>query len=88
MAAKVKEAVNVPVLLGGRMGSSEMDEKAVAEGKISGVVLGRPSLADPDFPKKSMSILRISITRSLSILSDEYPLPKSSIRILNPCALS
>lgn len=54
MAAKVKEAVNVPVLLGGRMGSSEMDEKAVAEGKISGVVLGRPSLAYSDFPKKSM----------------------------------
>ena len=54
MAARVQEAVSIPVLLGGRMGDASMDEDAVASGKISGVVLGRPSLADPDFPKKTM----------------------------------
>ena len=54
MAAAVKAAVSIPVLLGGRMGKAEMDEAAVADGKITGVVLGRPSLADPDFPKKTL----------------------------------
>ena len=54
MAASVQEAVGIPVLLGGRMGDAAMDEEAVAAGKISGVVLGRPSLADPDFPRKTM----------------------------------
>ena len=54
MAARVQEAVSIPVLLGGRMGDASLDEEAVASGKISGVVLGRPSLADPDFPKKTM----------------------------------
>ena len=54
MAEKVQKTVNIPVLLGGRMGDVSLCEKAVAEGTISGVVLGRPSLADPDFPKKAM----------------------------------
>ncbi|MCD8249598.1 MAG: FAD-dependent oxidoreductase [Lachnospiraceae bacterium] len=54
MAAKVQSAVSIPVMLGGRMGDAQMCEDAVAEGKISGVVLGRPSLADPDFPKKAI----------------------------------
>ena len=52
MAAQVQKEVKIPVLLGDRMGKADMDEAAVAEGKIAGVVLGRPSLADPDFPKK------------------------------------
>lgn len=52
LASRIKEAVNIPVILGGRMGDPELDEEAVRDGKIDAVALGRPSLADPDFPRK------------------------------------
>lgn len=52
MAAEVKKAVSIPVLLGGRMGEPYLAEQALKDGKIDAMVLGRPSLADPDFPRK------------------------------------
>ncbi len=52
MASRIKEAVNIPIILGGRMGDVDLDEQAIAGGKIDGVALARPSLADPDLPKK------------------------------------
>ena len=52
LAAKVKEVVKIPVLCGSRMNDPYMSEKALAEGKIDGVVLGRPTLADPHYAKK------------------------------------
>ena len=52
LAARAKEAVAIPILCGGRMNDPDLAAKAVAEGKIDGVVLGRASLADPDFPRK------------------------------------
>ena len=52
MAEKVKEAVHIPVLCGTRMNDPFETEKAIADGKIDGAVLGRPSLADPYYVKK------------------------------------
>lgn len=52
MAKRIKEAVNIPVLCGGRMGSADIALKAVEDGFAEGVVLGRPSIADPEFPRK------------------------------------
>ena len=52
LAAQMKKEVNIPVMLCGRMGDVDLDEEAVREGKIDAVVMGRPSLADPDLPKK------------------------------------
>ncbi len=52
LAARVKQEVKIPVMLGGRMADIDLDEEAVRDGKIDAVVLGRPSLADPDLPKK------------------------------------
>lgn len=52
LAARIKEAVSIPVILGGRMGDPDIDERAIEDGKIDAVALGRPSLADPDFPRK------------------------------------
>lgn len=52
LAAKVKEAVDIPVLCGSRMDDPYMAERAIAEGKIDAAVLGRASLADPYFAKK------------------------------------
>lgn len=52
MAAKLKESVHIPVLCGGRMADPDMNEKAIAEGKIDAVVIGRQSIADPDYGNK------------------------------------
>jgi 2-enoate reductase len=52
LAMEVKKAVGIPVLTGSRMNDPDMCERAVAEGKIDGVVLSRPSLADPYLPAK------------------------------------
>ena len=52
LAAQLKKAVNIPVLCGSRMNDPYLSEKAIAAGEIDGAVLGRPSLADPYYPKK------------------------------------
>lgn len=52
LAAQAKAAVNIPILCGGRMNDPELAAEAVRAGKIDGVVLGRPSLADPAYPRK------------------------------------
>lgn len=55
MAAKVKEAVNIPILAGGRMNDPDIAETAIREGKIDGIVLGRAALADPEYPNKILT---------------------------------
>ena len=52
MAARLKAAVSIPVLCGARMSDPDLDEQAIAEGKIDAVVIGRQAIADPDFAKK------------------------------------
>lgn len=52
MAAELKRAVSIPVLCGSRMADPDMDEQAIADGKIDAVVIGRQAIADPDFAKK------------------------------------
>lgn len=52
LAAQAKAAVSIPILCGGRMNDPDLAAAAVAAGKIDGVVLGRPSLADPAYPRK------------------------------------
>lgn len=52
LAAQAKAAVDIPILCGGRMNDPDLAAEAVRAGKIDGVVLGRPSLADPAYPRK------------------------------------
>lgn len=52
LAAQAKAAVDIPILCGGRMNDPDLAAEAVRAGKIDGVVLGRPSLADPSYPRK------------------------------------
>lgn len=52
LAAQAKQTVSIPILCGGRMNDPDIAAKAIEEGKIDAVVLGRASLADPDFPRK------------------------------------
>lgn len=55
LARQVKEAVGIPVVLGGRMSDPDIAEQAVAEGKIDGIVCGRPMVADETFASSILS---------------------------------
>lgn len=48
----MKETVDVPILLAGRMDNPDTASKAVADGYCDIVSLGRPLLADPDYVNK------------------------------------
>ncbi|MBQ8995272.1 MAG: FAD-dependent oxidoreductase [Oscillospiraceae bacterium] len=52
LAAKAKATVKIPVLAGGRMQDYDLAAAAVEAGEIDAVGLGRPSLADPEYPNK------------------------------------
>ncbi len=52
LAAKVKEVVSIPVSCDGHMDDPVLAMKAIAEGKIDYVSLGKQSIADPEWPKK------------------------------------
>lgn len=53
-AIKVKEATSIPVLCP-NIHSPEHAESAIENGKVDVVALGRPLLADPEWPKKVMN---------------------------------
>lgn len=48
----VKEVVDIPVLMAGRMEDPDLAARAVAEGAADGISMGRPLLADPDVVNK------------------------------------
>lgn len=52
LAAACKQVVKIPVLCGGRMNDPALAAQAIADGKLDAIVLGRPSLADPDYAQK------------------------------------
>ncbi|MDN3955343.1 FAD-dependent oxidoreductase [Sporolactobacillus laevolacticus] len=49
---KLKEAVNIPVIVAGKLGVPETAEKSLIDGAADMVGLGRPLLTDPYWPKK------------------------------------
>lgn len=48
----VKKEVSIPLLVGSRMDVPELAEQAIADGRMDAVVIGRPSIADPDYADK------------------------------------
>jgi 2,4-dienoyl-CoA reductase-like NADH-dependent reductase (Old Yellow Enzyme family) len=52
LAKGVKEAANLPVIAVGKITDGKMAEGILAEGAADLVAIGRPLVADPDFPKK------------------------------------
>lgn len=52
-AKKVKEVVNIPVICPGKILTPEMAEKAIEEGYVDAVALGKASLADAEWPNKA-----------------------------------
>lgn len=52
LARKVKAAINIPIIIAGKMDDPDVAENAVASGATDAVAIGRGSLADPYFAKK------------------------------------
>jgi len=52
MAAMAKEAVKIPVIAVGKLGNPQLAESVLQEGKADFIMMGRPLLADPEWPKK------------------------------------
>ncbi|SHO48355.1 FAD-dependent oxidoreductase [Anaerocolumna xylanovorans] len=50
--AEVKKAVGIPVVCAGRFDEPEVAEKAIAEGQVDMMGMGRPLLADPELGNK------------------------------------
>lgn len=54
-AARVKQAVNIPVICANTIRHIDEIERILAEGKVDLIGLARPLLADPDFPNKALA---------------------------------
>lgn len=54
LAAAIKDNVSVPVITVGRINTPTMAESILEQGKADLIALGRPLLADPDWPRKAM----------------------------------
>lgn len=54
MAEAVKKVVQIPIITVGRLGYPELADSVLREGKADFVALGRPLLADPQWPLKAM----------------------------------
>ncbi len=52
LAQGVKEAVNVPVIASNRINDPQVAEEIIRNGQADMVNLGRPLIADPQFPRK------------------------------------
>lgn len=53
LAEGIKKVVDIPVIAVGKIGSPELAEQIIREGKADLVALGRPLLADPAFVRKT-----------------------------------
>lgn len=53
LAQPIKEAVSIPVIVDGKIRVPEVAERVLEEGKTDFIGLGRPMLADPEWPKKA-----------------------------------
>ncbi|MDY6835429.1 MAG: FAD-dependent oxidoreductase, partial [Chloroflexota bacterium] len=53
MAEAIKKVVNIPVITVGRLGYPDLAEQVLQEGKADFIALGRPLLADADWPVKA-----------------------------------
>lgn len=54
-AAQVKAAVSIPVICANTIRYPEEIDRILGEGKVDLIALGRPLLADPDFPRKALA---------------------------------
>lgn len=65
-AAKMKEAVGIPVLVAGKIRGPELGEKILSDGSADFVAYGRSLIADPELPVKSRQGRVEAIRRCIS----------------------
>ncbi len=65
-AEAIKNVVDVPVMLVGRIHDPEVGERILAQGKADLIAMARPLLADPELPRKVMRGQPRSIRRCIS----------------------
>ena len=53
MSKAIKKVVRIPVIAVGKLGFPELAERVLQEGKADFIALGRPLLADPEWPIKA-----------------------------------
>jgi hypothetical protein len=66
LAAALKEAVSIPIIVGGRLGQPALAEEILASGKADFISLGRPLIADPELPHKLQQGKASSIRQCLA----------------------
>jgi 2,4-dienoyl-CoA reductase (NADPH2) len=52
LAAKIRQVVNIPVIAVGKIATRETAESILRQGQADLIALGRPLIADPDWPRK------------------------------------
>jgi len=55
LAARIRAAVSLPVAVAGRIRTPQIAREALAAGQADLIGLGRPLIADPDWPRKAQS---------------------------------
>jgi 2-enoate reductase len=53
LAQPIRKAVNIPVIVDGKIRDPELAEKVLKEGKADFIGIARPMFADPEWPKKA-----------------------------------
>lgn len=53
LAARIKQAVTVPVIAAGRLDDVDLAERVLAEGRADLIAIGRALIADADWPRKA-----------------------------------
>lgn len=85
-AARVKLEVQVPVIAVGRLGNPSVAMQAVDTGKADFVALGRPLIADPDWPAKVRSSMPVRRCIACNRCVDEMRSGEKLGCVVNPAA--
>ena len=84
-AEAVKNAVDVPVIVVGRIHDPALANRIVADGRADLVAMGRPLLADPELPEKARSGRSAEIRRCISC---QNCIDAMEIRFAMDCAVN
>ncbi len=82
----IKNTVNIPVILAGRLGDPYLAAKVLEDGKADFISMARPLLCDPDLPKKIAAGYPEDIRRCISCNEGCLDLWKYRRCVLNPLA--
>ena len=65
LSAKIKDAVNIPVMGVGRFNDPVLADRVIAAGKADFILMGRALLADPELPDKAQAEQYLDIRRCI-----------------------